>query len=228
MRKLYVFFAFLMSLFLISEAFAYDARHEWYMNFVANVPRQLENNPKHLAKYLAYPMRNDYDRAQAFAYWIAMHIIYDRYLYNNGKGTKLLKNYKGQTPKEIIKNRVGICNDFARLFDYMCKETGVKSGIIRGYVLEERERKSENARHAWNYFMYRGRKVYVDTTFMGEGKLTINGYVSRLERKRAIQKHVQKNQRKSVLYPVTPYYFDFSYKDEYIKRGHKRIEGCFM
>lgn len=72
--------------------------------------------------------------------------------------------------------------------------------------------------------MYRGRKVYVDTTFMGDGNLTINGYVSRLERKRAIQKHVQKNQRKSVLYPVTPYFFDFSYEDEYIKRGHKRIE----
>lgn len=221
MRKLYIYFAFFISLFLVSQSAAYDARYEWYMNFITNIPNQLESNPKYLARHLAAPMQNDYDKAQAFAYWIATHIIYDRYLYNNGASTKLLESYKIQTPKEIMKSRVGICSDFARLFDYMCKETGVKSGIISGHALQKGELKDEG--HAWNYFMYKGRKIYVDTTFMAQGKLEVKGAISRLNRKTAIQKHARENQ-KNVLYPLNPYYFDFSYKDEYMKIGIKRTE----
>lgn len=227
--KLYVFFSFCISLFLCFNVFARDARYDWYIDFMENIPRDVENDLNSLVKYLSYPMQNDYDKAQAFAYWISSHIIYDKYLYNKGSKTKLIKEYEGQSPEELLTTRVGICGDFANLFQAMCNKAGVKSGYVRGFVFEEGDSKNsrrdrENNAHAWNYFVFGGKKVYVDTTFMAKGQLKVDERVSNLKRRRAIKKNQKENERKSTLYPIDSYYFDFAYKDEYKKRGYKRME----
>lgn len=229
MRKLYFVFSFCISLFLWVNAFAYDARYKWYMDFMENIPRDVEEDLNSLVRYLSYPMQNDYDKAQAFAYWIASHVIYDKYLYNHGSKTKLIKDYENQSPEELLTTRVGICGDFAKLFQAMCDKAGVRAGYVRGYVFEEGDNKNSrrdraNNAHAWNYFVYKGTKVYVDTTFMAKGKLEVDGRVSKFKRKRAIRKNQKENRRENTIYPIDSYYFDFAYKDEYKSRGHKRME----
>ena len=226
--KIFILKFFLILSFIFSQnVYASDERHEWYMNFVSNVPETYEDNLNSLVRYLSGPMRNDYDKAQAFAYWIAAHIIYDQYLYQNGAVTKLRKRYENQTPEDLLESRVGICGDFANLFNAMCARAGIKSGYVSGYTFEPGERKSskrdrDNNAHGWNYFMFGTTKVFVDTTWMAEGKLSVNGAVSSANRRRAIKKNEREN--KGEVYPVDPYYFDFSYKSEYRDKGIKRIE----
>jgi len=227
MKNIYLICILLLNCILYSNAFASDARYNWYINFISDIPEKYEKNLTSLVEYLTYPMENDYDKAQAFAYWIASHIIYDQYLYNNGETTKLLKSYENQTPQELLESRIGICADFAALFNAMCKKAGIKSGYISGFVFEKgkninNSKNRKNSAHGWNYFIYKGTKIYVDTTFMAKGKLKINGKVSKLGRKRAIRKNERKKQDE--IYPIDPYYFDFSYKYEYKNKGYERIE----
>ena len=229
MRKYIITFIFFICLFFNFNANAYDVRHNWYMNFVSNIPQKYEKNIQSLVSYLTHPMQNDYDKAQAFAYWIASHIVYDQYLYNNGQTTKLRKQYSGQTPKELLQSKVGICADFANLFNTMCSYAGIKSGYVDGYTFDKNEnihnRKNRlNNAHRWNYFIYKNSKIYVDTTWMATGKLNATKMVSKFNRKTAIKKHNRQNKISNKIYPVNPYYFDFSYKSEYKDNGVKRIE----
>lgn len=227
MKKFFMPIILMMFIVFGAKVYASDARYDWYIDFVTDVPDIYEDDLDSLVKYLSSPMRNEYDKAQAFAYWIASHIIYDQYMYQNGKVTKLRKKYENQTPSELLESRVGICGDFANLFNAMCKKAGIESGYVSGYTFEYGERKSskndrENNAHGWNYFMFRNKKVYVDTTWMAKGKLKVDGRVSNISRKRAIRKNERKN--KDEIYPIEPFYFDFSYKDEYNNMGIRRIE----
>ena len=229
MRRLCAIFSFFIGMLICTSAHSADARYSWYMRFIEDVPREAENNLRSLVEYLSAPMQNDYDKAQAYAYWIASHIVYDRYLYNKGSTTKLLKDYHGQTPEELLQTRVGICSDFANLFVAMCEIGNVKAGYISGYTFGKGESKSSrkdraNSAHAWNYFRYNGKKVYLDTTWMAKGKLDVDGRVSKFQRKRAMENIERDNKWRSVIYPIDPYYFDFSYRDEYSKQTVKRRE----
>lgn len=196
--------------------------------YVNKTPRKYENNLSSLVSFLVKPLDDDYDKAKAIAFWIASRINYDEYLYNNGQTTKLRNKYKGQEPNELIRSRVGICGDFAELFHAMCKKAGIKVYTIHGYTFPSNIRLSTkvkyNTGHVWNYFIYKGKKVYVDTTFMAKGTTGINRRVNNLNHNRALKKIQRENKYKSEINEFDEFYFDFSYKDEERIRKYKRLE----
>jgi transglutaminase/protease-like cytokinesis protein 3 len=196
--------------------------------YVNKTPRKYENNLSSLVSFLVKPLDDDYDKAKAIAFWIASRINYDEYLYNNGGSTKLRYKYKGQTPKELILSRVGICGDFAELFKTMCKRAGVKAYTVSGYAYPSKIRLStkvkNNSGHAWNYFVYKGKKIYVDTTFMAKGRTGVNRRANNLNHNRALKQIKRENKYKSEINEFDEFYFDFDYKDEEYKRRYKRKE----
>lgn len=224
-------FVFISLLFITVSppSFARVFRSEQIKNYVDNTPRKVENYLPSLTAYLVKPFDNDYDKAKAIAFWIASRISYDEYLYSSGKTSRLINSYNGQSPSKIIKSRVGICGDFARLFDDMCKKAGIKSRIVHGYVYPKSKYTPTrkiliNSGHAWNYFVYKGNKVYVDTTWMSKGSTGVKGIQNEQNRRRALNQIARNNKLRSKSHRVDDYYFDFSYKDEIKKRGYVHKE----
>jgi hypothetical protein len=211
-----------------TDANAIHYSSERIARYVNKIPRKYENNLSSLVSLLVKPLDDDYDKAKAIAFWIASRINYDEYLYNNGGATKLITKYKGQKPRELLQSRVGICGDFAELFEAMCKKAGIRAYTITGYSYPSNVRLSSkvkrNSGHAWNYFVYKGKKVYVDTTFMSKGTTGFRGRANDLNRNRALKKIRRENKRKSEINDFDEYYFDFNYNDEEKKRKNKRVE----
>lgn len=226
MRILLFIFSLCSALFWYGDVYATHYNSERIKRYVNKTPRKLENNLAVLVNHLTKPLDDDYDKAKAIAFWIAGHINYDEYLYSNGKTSKLMKNYKGQEPRELLKSRVGICGDFAELFTEMCKKAGIRAYEVHGYAypgsrpVSENKLKRSSYGHAWNYFKYNGKKVYVDTTFMADGRTAVSGHISTYSHKRALKKVQRDNKYKSQVNDYDDYYFDFDYDDEKLKRRY--------
>ena len=219
----------LLGLFLfvgIAEARIYTPKQiESYVN---STPRKVENYIPSLAKYLSEPFDNNYDKAMAIAFWIASRISYDNYLYNNGETSNLRNNYRGQNPNKLIRSRAGICGDFADLFVALCRSAGIQAREVVGYAYPYGKRVSsaqkKNYGHAWNYFLYKGKKVYVDTTWMARGKTGVKGSQNHQNRRRALNKIKRENRLESAINSFDDYYFDFNYKDEAKDRNYVHEE----
>lgn len=226
--KRILFFAVLLLLNLpVANATNYPS--ERIKRFATHTPREVENNIHVLTRHLIKPLDDDYDKAKMIAFWIASHINYDEYLYNDGQTSKLIKRYDGQDPNQLLSSRVGICGDFAKLFTAMCKQAGIFSGVVHGYAYPTDMRmnnslKNNNYGHAWNYFLYRGKKIYVDTTFMADGRTGTAGGVRNLAHKRTLRKIKNENQFSSKVNNFDDYYFDFNYKKEKRDRGYLHEE----
>ncbi len=220
---------FLVSLICFSNVtFAKHYSSKQIERFVDKTPRDVENNIPKLVSFLTKPFDNDYDKAKAISFWIASRISYDEYLYNNGSATRLRDTYFGQKPKELLKSRVGICGDFAELFKEMCRRAGIRAYNIRGYAYPSGRRltlsQKRSQGHVWNYFIFNNKKVYVDTTFMANGRTGVKGSGSSMNRDRALRKIKNKNKYKSRTSNFDDFYFDFNYKSEITYKGYKREE----
>ena len=223
---------FLLMLFVcVFNVTSADATHypsARIARYATNTPRSVENNLNTLTKHLISPLDDDYDKAKVIAFWIASHINYDKYLYNNGNVTKLMKTYMLQSPDELLESRVGICSEFAMLFDRMSKIAGIRSKIVNGYAypvkLRLRNKEKRNYAHAWNYFLYNNKKIYVDTTFMAGGTTSPTRRVTDISHKRALRKVERSNKYESQVNNFNEYYFDFNYRDELGKMNYKHEE----
>lgn len=220
MRKLFILICFIFSIFYSGDTWATRYTSRSLKRYAASVSRQDENNLSSLVNYLVKRLDDDYDKAKVIAFWIAEHINYDEYLYNNGQTTKLIKTYHGQEPRELLKSRVGICGDFSALFVAMCQRAGIRAYEVHGYAypgrrpLSVNKLKHLNSGHAWNYFMYKNEKIYVDTTFMAKGSTGVAKRVTDWSHNRALKNVKNDNRYKSQINDFDDYYFDFDYKDE--------------
>lgn len=224
MRLLFFILSLCFSLIWQDNAYATHYTGRSIKKYVEKTPREKENNVSSLVSYLVKPLDDDYDKARTIAFWIASHINYDEFLYSNGKTTKLINSYKEQTSREILKSRVGICGDFAKLFQEMCAQAGIRAHIIHGYAYPSSStysrKHNSNTAHAWNYFVYKGKKIYVDTTFMAKGSISSSGRVGNLAHRRALREVKQDNKYKSKVNSFDDYYFDFIYKKEVRDKGY--------
>ena len=87
-----------------------------------------------------------------------------------------------------------------------------------------RKKEKKNFAHAWNYFLYQGKKIYVDTTFMAKGRSSPEHRVTNLSHRRALQNVKRDNRRKSQVNDFDKFYFDFNYKEEVKKMYYNHEE----
>lgn len=216
--------ALIFSLFIIlcwqQNAFATHYTAQSIKRYVEKTPRKAEEDIASLVRFLTKPLDEDYDKARAIAYWIASRINYDEYLYNNGSTTKLINGYRGQEPRELLRSRVGICGDFAALFEEMCKRAGIRTHLVHGYAypgqreISVNRLKNRSYGHVWNYFAYKSKKIYVDTTFMARGTTGVSNRVTDWSHNRALKEIRRDNKYQSKINEFDDYYFDFKYKEE--------------
>lgn len=228
MRILFFVLSLFISVVWQNDAYATHYNPQRIRRYVEKTPRKVENSLSTLAKHLTRPLDDDYDKAMAIAFWIASHINYDEYLYTKGKTTNLIKGYHGQDADELLKSRVGICGDFAELFVELCKKAGIRAREVHGYAFPAKRytssKQRSNTGHAWNYFSYDGKKIYVDTTFMAKGSIESSGRISNYSHRKAIKEVNKDNKYKSQVNDFDEYYFDFNYKKEVRDRHYQHQE----
>lgn len=73
-------------------------------------------------------------------------------------------SYLGKLPPltEVIRNRVGVCTEYARLFDVLVRLGGIPSIVIDGGACGEYD---ECQGHSWNLIYYQGQWIEVDPTW---------------------------------------------------------------
>jgi len=225
MRRL-SFFAVLFVSFLLF--FSAEAKISGQIrSYVNKTPRSYEDSLDTLVPYLIKPYTNDYDKAASIATWIASRIVYDQFMYNRGKPTELFEKRVNMSDEEkeiadseedILISRVGTCQDYAKLFSRMAQAAGLEVGTVEGYIVRNKKRPEKsmtvNNAHVWNYFMYNGKKIYVDTTWMAGGKLPYSSRISEKKREKQVNKFEKMNKKRSKIYSVNDYYFDFDYEKE--------------
>lgn len=124
-------------------------------------PRIYSLSVYHLANYLAAQTKTDLEKVRSIYVWISHNITYDMKGYNADK----LPDYR---PQAVLNNKVAVCEGYAKLFDALCHESGVRSAIIRGYSKGYGYKPGDRfdvSNHAWNAVFIDGRWQFIDVTW---------------------------------------------------------------
>ena len=120
----------------------------------AKIPEQYTYSTYHLAHYLTTEAETNVEKVRSFYVWIANNVTYDMIGYNANN----LPDYR---PRAVLHNRLAVCEGYARLFQELCSEAGVRSEIVRGFAKGYGYEKGQQfgvSNHAWNV-------VYLDSTW---------------------------------------------------------------
>ena len=136
-----------------------------YSTDYSKIDKQSLTVPSHLktveeiSTFLTRNLTSQTDKTRAIYFWISNNIRYDM------PALKLNKTYENtqQIIDEVLKNRKGVCQHYAELFNACCKSAGVQSYIIHGYTDQKGE--MGNYGHAWNAVKITGNYYGVDATW---------------------------------------------------------------
>ena len=107
---------------------------------------------------------SDYGKTLAVAKWITDNVEYSYdYEEREAAGDDVRSVYAA------LKNREVVCEGYARLFDHMCKLSGLRTIYVRGDTY--------NGPHAWNMIQISNNWYHVDVTWMISTELFYNNFM---------------------------------------------------
>ena len=120
------------------------------------------------ASYLiAKRFRSSLQQARAIFSWIASTVQYDHYSFSNNL---VLPIYDKKTDAaNTFKNKIGVCQNYSNLYQYMCEKVGLESKLIFGwgknfpFCINGDTDKESN--HAWNCVKTNIGWVLLDATW---------------------------------------------------------------
>lgn len=93
-------------------------------------PDSVTTSTEKLARYIASNFTTDKERVRAIYRWITTHIEYDV----ANMFTLPIEETKEQKNLRTLRDRKGICDNYATLFTSLCAELGIVSHLISGYT----------------------------------------------------------------------------------------------
>ncbi|MCB0568533.1 MAG: hypothetical protein KDC66_02165 [Phaeodactylibacter sp.] len=161
-----------MPVFLYSRMFCFllllpctavSAQYRAIDRHAAGAPDSLSQNLPALVAYLCGPARSDTEKARSIYSWILKNLTYDE---TAGERPGRANRSIG----DILRRRRGVCFDYSRLFEAMCRLAGLECRAIDGY---SRARLKESVNqdtpgHSWNAIRLEGRWQLADPTW-GDG-----------------------------------------------------------
>jgi len=98
---------------------------------------------------LTKPWKTELEKVRAIYYWMRKNIRYDY--------VGLAWNNYTYEVADVLKKRVGVCEGYANLFDYLCAQAGITSVKIHGIVPQ--------GEHAWNAVRINKKWYLIDVTW---------------------------------------------------------------
>ncbi len=175
----------------------------------SNINKLVEKAPEvkdnselpNLVKKLTQNLKTDEDKAYALLTWIVKNIDYDDYKMNQIDKKMSSKNSRAEIPEsgDILKTRLGVCEDIANLYKTMLKEAKLEAVVIEGCVGEVDKKKGGckdgSPGHAWNAVWIKDQWELVDPTWAITGKQT--HAMSDVTRQRKYERELKKREKKS-------------------------------
>ena len=109
----------------------------------AKIPSELCNSTTEIANYINSNFKTENDKIRAIFYWTTSNISYDvkNMFTDNSKETSLEKI------EYSLKNKTGVCINYAEIFSDLCQKTGIRCEIIKGYT--QQNGRIATLSHAW-------------------------------------------------------------------------------
>jgi hypothetical protein len=148
-----------------------------------------EEDPAILTRQLTTTCKTDLEKVTTIFKWITDNISYrttPTFAYRkNGSSkhrqieeedTSALKPLNERVAEEVLRERMGVCNGYARLFTTLCNYAGIRSEIITGYAKSNGNKPGARfgANHYWNAVMIDSAWHLLDATWA-------SGYIFRNE-----------------------------------------------
>ncbi|MFA7272629.1 MAG: transglutaminase domain-containing protein [Crocinitomicaceae bacterium] len=127
------------------------------------VPYAKTLNPEDLAEALTAGKISDREKFDAIFSWVVNNIHYNTRLSNSGKAFS-----SNRSASKVLRNRKGICSDYASLMDILCDYAGITNTTITGYAKEMNFDVGDPIyfdNHAWNAVKLDGNWHLYDATW---------------------------------------------------------------
>jgi transglutaminase-like putative cysteine protease len=123
-----------------------------------------------LAAYLSGGAHSDREKARAAYRWVTDRIPYDVAGLRSG-------HLPDPTPAVVLRTRVAVCEGSAKLFNELCRRSGLEAVMVGGYAKTNDHPSGEPLKpdHAWSAVRCDGKWHLVDATW-GAGSIGPNGF----------------------------------------------------
>lgn len=171
---------------------------------MSKIETSSSNSTEGIANYIKDNFKTDDDKIRAVFYWTASNISYDvenmfAVNFNESKEDKIDK---------AIKNKKGICINYAEVFNDIANKVGIESFVIEGFTKQNGF--TDYISHAWCGAKINGKWCVFDPTwgsgYLAKGKFVkkINNYYFKTDPSKSITSHMPFDYLWQFLdYPIT-------------------------
>lgn len=141
MKMLLTFFFFL---FTISSATAQNNNDYTEADRIAlNIPQSQSNSTDEIAMYIDNHFKTDAKKVRAIYVWVISHLNYSK----DSLHRVILNESKAELVSTTMRRRKGVCEDFAAVFNDICKKSKLISFVVEGYTRQSGS--LDRNSHAW-------------------------------------------------------------------------------
>lgn len=154
-QLLYLFLLLFQFCFATAQDYQYTQTDETGLG----APDSKSTTTKDVAAYINKYCKSDEQKVRAIYVWIISHITYStdsgQFVVTDEDREKLVA--------AGMRRRKGLCENFAAIFDDICKKAGLHSFAIEGYT--QHKNGDDNTSHAWNAAMINNEWFLFDPTW---------------------------------------------------------------
>jgi hypothetical protein len=108
-----------------------------------DIPASQTNSTADIATYIKAHFDTDQKKVRAIYIWVAANIKYDK----DSLRRVILNEDREQMIATALRRRKGVCENFAAIFNDICKKSGLRSFVIEGYTRQNGS--ADKSAHAW-------------------------------------------------------------------------------
>ncbi len=170
MKNIYILLSFFFSLIIYGQV---NSGYDLVDKKMATIPLNSSTSIDAIAKYINANFKTDNDKIRAAFYWTASNISYD---VENMFAVRVSETPEDRIAK-TLKNKKGICGDYAAIFNKIAALVGIQSVIISGYT--KQNGKIATLSHAWCAAKIDNKWSVFDPTW-GSGALMNGKFVKKI------------------------------------------------
>ncbi|HVZ97967.1 MAG TPA: transglutaminase domain-containing protein [Chitinophagaceae bacterium] len=144
---------------LLLPCFSAAQEYQYADKVGMDAPDSKNTTTKDIADYVNQYCKSDEQKVRAIYVWVISHIAYSKdsiqFIVTDDDHEKLVTTG--------MRRRRGLCENFAAIFDDICKKTALRSFYIEGYTQQARD--IDRVSHAWDAVFINGGWYLFDPTW---------------------------------------------------------------
>ena len=163
-----------------------------------NIPASQTNSTADIAAFIKSHFDTDSKKVRAAYIWVISHIKYS----TDSVHRIILDEDRDQLVTFALRRRKGVCQNFAAIFDDICRKAGLRSFAVEGYTRQSNS--VDRTSHAWNIVCTDNKWSLYDPTWDAPSYESVNIKYFQVPPSVFIQSHMPFDPMFQLLdYPVT-------------------------